>query len=61
MGDAYPLSEVTEILDHLGQNIFFCREMVMGYNQIQMAEGTEQKRHLAQKKVTGNIGAFSLD
>jgi hypothetical protein len=39
VGDAYPLPDVTEILDQLGQSKYFsCINMVMGYHQIEMAE-----------------------
>jgi hypothetical protein len=37
--DAYPLPDVTEILDQLGQSKYFsCIDMVMVYHQIEMAE-----------------------
>jgi hypothetical protein len=39
VGDAYPLPDVTEILDQLGQSKYFsCIDMVMGYYQIELAE-----------------------
>jgi hypothetical protein len=39
VGDAYPLPDVTEILDQLGQSKYFsCIDMVMGYHQIEVAE-----------------------
>jgi len=39
VGDAYPLPDVTEILDQLGQSkCFSCIDMVMGYHQIEVAE-----------------------
>jgi len=39
VGDAYPLPNVTEILDQLGQSKYFsCIDMVMGYHQIEVAE-----------------------
>jgi hypothetical protein len=39
VGDAYPLPDVTEILDQLGQSKYFsCKYMVMGYHQIEVAE-----------------------
>jgi transposase InsO family protein len=39
VGDAYPLPDVTEILDQLGQSRYFsCIDMVMGYHQIEVAE-----------------------
>lgn len=37
--DTYPLPDVTEILDQLGQSKYFsCIDMVMGYHQIEVAE-----------------------
>ena len=37
--DAYPLPDVTEILDQLGQSKYFsCIDMIMGYHQIEVAE-----------------------
>jgi transposase InsO family protein len=39
VGDAYPLPDVTEILDQLDQAKYFsCIDMVMGYHQIEVAE-----------------------
>jgi hypothetical protein len=39
VGDAYPLPDVTEILDQLGRSKYFsCIDMVMGYHQIEVAE-----------------------
>ena len=39
VGDAYPLPDITEILDQLGQSKYFsCIDMVMGYHQIEMAD-----------------------
>ena len=39
VGDAYPLPDVTEILDQIGQSKHFrCIDMVMGYHQIEVAE-----------------------
>ena len=41
IGDAYPLPDITEILDQLGQSKYFtCLNMVMGYHQIELARGT---------------------
>ena len=40
IGDAYPLPDITEILDQMGQsNYFTCLDMVMGYHQIELARG----------------------
>jgi hypothetical protein len=39
VGDTYPLPDVKEILDQLGQaKHFSCIDMVMGYHQIDVAE-----------------------
>ena len=39
VGDAYPLPDVTEIFDQLGQPKYIsCIDMVMGYHQIEMTE-----------------------
>jgi hypothetical protein len=37
VGDAYPLPDITEILDQLGQAKYFsCLDLAMGYHQIDM-------------------------
>jgi hypothetical protein len=37
IGNAYPLPDITEILDQLGQSKYFsCIDMVMGYHQIEL-------------------------
>jgi hypothetical protein len=37
IGNAYPLPDITEILDHLGQSKYFsCLDLAMGYHQIDM-------------------------
>jgi hypothetical protein len=37
VGDAYPLPDITEILDQLGQTKYFsCLDLAMGYHQIEM-------------------------
>jgi hypothetical protein len=39
VGDAYPLPDITEILDQLGQSKYFtCLDMVMGYHQIELEQ-----------------------
>ena len=39
VGDTYRLTDITEILDQLGQSKYFsCIDMLMGYHQIEMAE-----------------------
>jgi hypothetical protein len=51
VGDVYTVPTVTEIFDLLGQSKYFsCREMVMGCNQMEMAEGDRANRSLAEKK-----------
>jgi hypothetical protein len=37
IGDAYPLPDITEILDQLGQSKYFsCLDVMMGYHQIEL-------------------------
>jgi hypothetical protein len=37
VGNAYPLPDITEILDQLGQTKYFsCLDLAMGYHQIEM-------------------------
>lgn len=51
MGDAYPLPDVTEILDQLGQSKYFsCIDMVMGYHQIEVAEHDRAKTAFSTKE-----------
>jgi len=51
VGDAYPLPDVTEILDQLGQSKYFtCIDMVMGYHQIEMAEEDRAKTAFSTKE-----------
>ena len=38
IGDVYPLPDITEILDQLGQSKY-CLDMVMGYHQLKQGEG----------------------
>ena len=50
MGDAYPLPDVTEILDQVGQSKYFsCIDMVMGYQQMEMAEEDRSKTAFSTK------------
>jgi hypothetical protein len=43
VGDAYPLPDITEILDQLGQSKYFsCLDMVMGYHQIELKEDKDK-------------------
>jgi len=51
VGDAYPLSDVTEILDQLGQSKYFsCIDMEMGYHQIDLAEENRAKTAFSKKE-----------
>jgi len=51
VGDAYPLPDVTEILDQLGQSKYFsCIDMVMGYHQIEVAEQDHTKTAFSMKE-----------
>ena len=51
VGDAYPLPDVTEILDQLGQSKYFsCIDMVMGYHQIEMTEEDRAKTAFSTKE-----------
>jgi len=51
VGDAYPLPDVTEILDQLGQSKYFSFiDMVMGYHQIEMAEEDRGKTAFSTKE-----------
>jgi len=51
VGDAYPLPDITEILDQLGQSKYFtCLDMVMGYHQIELAPGEGPKTAFSTKQ-----------
>jgi hypothetical protein len=51
VGDAYPLPDVTEILDQLGQSKYFsCIDMVMGYHQIEVAKQDRAKTAFSTKE-----------
>jgi hypothetical protein len=51
VGDAYPLPDVTEISDQLGQSKYFsCIDMVMGYHQIEVAELDRAKTAFSTKE-----------
>jgi hypothetical protein len=44
IGDAYPLPDITEILDQVGQSKYFsCLDLVMGYHQIELEEEDKAK------------------
>jgi len=51
VGDVYPLPDITEILDQLGQSKYFtCLDMVMGYHQIELAPGEGPKTAFSTKQ-----------
>jgi hypothetical protein len=51
VGDAYPLPDITEILDQLGQCKYFsCLDMVMGYHQIELEEKDREKTAFSTKQ-----------
>lgn len=51
IGDAYPLPDITEILDQLGQSKYFsCLDMVMGYHQIELEESSRPKAAFSTKQ-----------
>ena len=51
VGDAYPVTDITEILDQLGQYKYFsCLDMVMGYHQIELAPGEGPKTAFSTKQ-----------
>ena len=50
-GDFYPLPDITEILDQLGQsNYFTCLDMVMRYHQIGLDSGEGPKTAFCTKQ-----------
>jgi len=51
IGDTYPLPDITEILDQLGHSKYFtCLDMVMGYHQIELAQGEGPKTAFSTKQ-----------
>ena len=61
VGDAYPLPDITEILDQLGQSEYFmCLDMVMGYRQINWRLGRDLKLPSAPSRATGSIEGSPL-
>ena len=51
VGNSYPLPDITEILDQLGQSKYFtCLDMVMGYHQIELAPGEGPKTAFSTKQ-----------
>ena len=61
VGDAYPLPDITEILDQLGQSKYFsCIDLVMGYHQIELSELDPAVLAFSIKKGIGNTSLFPL-
>jgi len=61
VGDAYPLPDITEILDQLGQSKYFtCLDMVMGYHQIELAPGEGPKNAFSTKQGHWEIKGSTL-
>ena len=51
VGNAYPLPDITKILDQLGQIKYFtCLDMVMGYHQIELEPGEGPKTAFSTKQ-----------
>jgi hypothetical protein len=51
IGNAYPLPDITEILDQLGQSKYFsCIDMVMGYHQIELSPEDQDKTAFSTKQ-----------
>jgi hypothetical protein len=51
VGDAYPLPDIAEVLDHLGQSKYFsCLDMVMSYHQVELAPGEGPKTAFINKQ-----------
>jgi hypothetical protein len=51
VGNAYPLPDITEILDQLGQAKYFsCLDLGMGYHQIDMNPGDIDKTAFSTKE-----------
>jgi hypothetical protein len=50
VGDAYPLPDITEILDQLGQSKYFsCLDLVMSYHEIEVEENDRGKTAFSTK------------
>jgi hypothetical protein len=50
VGDAYPLPDITEILDQLGKSEYFsCLDVVIGYHQIELREEDKEKTAFSTK------------
>ncbi|PNF26465.1 hypothetical protein B7P43_G15375 [Cryptotermes secundus] len=51
IGNAYPLPDITEILDQLGQSKYFsCIDMVMGYHKIELDPKDREKPAFSSKQ-----------
>ena len=51
VGDAHPLPNITEIMDHLGQSKYFtCLDIAMGYHQIELEPGEGPQRAFSTKQ-----------
>jgi hypothetical protein len=60
-GDVHPLPDITEILDQLGQSIYYtCWDMAMGYQQIELEQERDQRPRSVPSSVTGSTADFSL-
>jgi hypothetical protein len=50
LGNAYQLSDITEILDQLGQSKYLsCIDIVMGYHQIELRDEDRDKTAFSTK------------
>jgi hypothetical protein len=59
--NAYPLQDITEILNQLGQAKYFsCLDLAMGYHQIDM-DPMDIAKTLVPKRDIGRIGGCPLD
>jgi hypothetical protein len=51
IGNAYPLPDIREILDQLGQSKYFsCIDMIMGYHQIELDPKDKEKTAFSTKQ-----------
>jgi len=61
IGDAYPLPDITEILDQLGQSKYFtCLDMVMATIRLSWNRERDPRLPSALNRVTGNTEDFPL-
>jgi hypothetical protein len=57
VGDVHPIPDITEILDQLGQSIYYtCWDMAMGYQQIELEPERDQRLRSVTSRVTGSTG-----